>query len=216
MHATCAGLEQVAEQGHEQLHARQALAQTPGTPQTKEELVDSEYGSGQDTEPLRPSSSGAISHCTCEVLNAGLLDRPLQKLPRGQRLVISTVAFAHLHGKGCDRQLSVQGWRLLQSMAESSAQSAKHLHTIMYALALCASSLCIVAADRCTLQFTQAHHWPAIRAQFRVSALASMLDVIPSGLWLPMHPKGLMLRNRLHPPFRAPFQCPAHVLLRGL
>lgn len=58
MHATCAGLEQVAEQGHEQLHARQALAQTPGTPQTKEELVDSEYGSGQDTEPLKPSSSG--------------------------------------------------------------------------------------------------------------------------------------------------------------
>ena len=33
-------------------------AETSGEPETKEELVDSEYGGGQDTEPLRPSSAG--------------------------------------------------------------------------------------------------------------------------------------------------------------
>ena len=34
------------------------VAETSGEPETKEELVDSEYGGGQDTEPLRPSSTG--------------------------------------------------------------------------------------------------------------------------------------------------------------
>ena len=34
------------------------LAEMSGEPETKEELVDSEYGGGQDTEPLRLSSTG--------------------------------------------------------------------------------------------------------------------------------------------------------------
>ena len=36
-------------------------AEMSGEPETKEELVDSEYGGGQDTEPLRPSSTGDLS-----------------------------------------------------------------------------------------------------------------------------------------------------------
>ena len=53
-----AGLEEIAERGREQLEERELPAETSGEPETKEELVDSEYGGGQDTEPLRPSSSG--------------------------------------------------------------------------------------------------------------------------------------------------------------
>ena len=33
-------------------------ADTGGEPGTKEEVVDSEFGGGQDTEPLRPSTTG--------------------------------------------------------------------------------------------------------------------------------------------------------------
>lgn len=51
-------------------------------------------------------------------------------------------------------------------MAESSAWSANYLQTIMYGLALCALSLCIVAAHCCTLQSTR--EWPTIQAKFRV------------------------------------------------
>ena len=41
------------------------LAETPGDPGTKEELVETEYGGGQDTEPLRPSSAGTPSLPPC-------------------------------------------------------------------------------------------------------------------------------------------------------
>ena len=34
------------------------FAETAGDPETKEELVDSEHGGGQESEPLRPSSTG--------------------------------------------------------------------------------------------------------------------------------------------------------------
>lgn len=36
------------------------LAETRGDADTKEELVQSEYGGGQDTEPLRPSTTGSL------------------------------------------------------------------------------------------------------------------------------------------------------------
>jgi len=48
------GLEEVAQKGREQREDSQSSSDTPGDPSTKEELVDSEYGGGQDTEPLRP------------------------------------------------------------------------------------------------------------------------------------------------------------------
>ncbi len=53
-----AGLEEIAERGRDQLEEHQFPAETSGEPESKEELVDSEYGGGQDTEPLRPSSTG--------------------------------------------------------------------------------------------------------------------------------------------------------------
>ena len=56
-----AGLEEIAERGREQLEEHQSPAETSSEPETKEELVDSEYGGGQDTEPLRPSSTGKPS-----------------------------------------------------------------------------------------------------------------------------------------------------------
>jgi len=77
------GLEEVVKRGKQQLEDRQSLAepgsdaatkeegaQPPGDPNRKEELVDSEYGGGQDTEPLRPSSTGALSFFTIQI--AGL------------------------------------------------------------------------------------------------------------------------------------------------
>ncbi len=42
-------------------------AQPPAEPDRKEELVDSEYGGGQDTEPLRPSSTGALTLFTIQI-----------------------------------------------------------------------------------------------------------------------------------------------------
>ncbi len=52
------GLEEIAQKGREQREDSQSSSETPGDPSTKEELVESEYGGGQDTEPLRPSSTG--------------------------------------------------------------------------------------------------------------------------------------------------------------
>lgn len=38
----------------------------------KEDLVDSEYGGGQDTEPLRPSSTGTTLWCPIELAPGSL------------------------------------------------------------------------------------------------------------------------------------------------
>lgn len=67
-----AGLEEVAQRGMEQLEEHQSPAETSSEPETKEELVDSEYGGGQDTEPLRPSSTG-VTLCSPRALPPGSL-----------------------------------------------------------------------------------------------------------------------------------------------
>ena len=56
--ASIAGLEEIAERGREQLADHQKPADTGSAPDTKEDLVESEFGGGQDTEPLRPSTTG--------------------------------------------------------------------------------------------------------------------------------------------------------------
>ena len=57
------GLEEIARKGREQRKDSQSSSDTHSDPSTKEELVDSEYGGGQDTEPLRPSTTGIILYC---------------------------------------------------------------------------------------------------------------------------------------------------------
>lgn len=55
------GLQAIAEAGREKLREHQSPAEASdagGEPQAREELVESEYGGGQDTEPLRPASAG--------------------------------------------------------------------------------------------------------------------------------------------------------------
>ena len=58
MPASHAGLKEVAERGREQLADHQVPAETSGESESKEELVESDFGGGQDTEPLRPSTTG--------------------------------------------------------------------------------------------------------------------------------------------------------------
>ena len=58
MCASHAGLKEVAKRGREQLADHQVPAETGGGPGIKEELVESDFGGGQDTEPLRPSTTG--------------------------------------------------------------------------------------------------------------------------------------------------------------
>ena len=49
----------MAERGREQLEEHQSSAEPGKAAGEKEAIVDSEYGGGQDTEPLRPSTTGA-------------------------------------------------------------------------------------------------------------------------------------------------------------
>ena len=58
MFALHVGLEEIAERGREQLAEHQQPVKTGGESGTKEELVESDFGGGQDTEPLRPSTTG--------------------------------------------------------------------------------------------------------------------------------------------------------------
>ena len=60
MHAY-AGIEEVAERGRQQRVGQEKPAEPESAPGTKEEVLDSESGAGQDTEPLRPSSTGDCS-----------------------------------------------------------------------------------------------------------------------------------------------------------
>ncbi len=52
------GLEEIAQKGREQLADHNISAEPDSAAGETEELVDSEYGGGQDTEPLRPSTTG--------------------------------------------------------------------------------------------------------------------------------------------------------------
>ena len=52
------GLEEVAKRGREQRADHQSPAEPGSAPGAKEEVVDSEFGGGQDTEPLGPSKTG--------------------------------------------------------------------------------------------------------------------------------------------------------------
>ena len=55
---SCAGLEEIAQKGQEQLADHSMPADPDSAAEEKEELLDSKYGGGQDTEPLRPSTTG--------------------------------------------------------------------------------------------------------------------------------------------------------------
>ena len=57
-----AGLGAIAERGQDEPKEQQSPAEASSEPQTREELVDSEYGGGQDAEPLRPASAGDGSY----------------------------------------------------------------------------------------------------------------------------------------------------------
>ncbi len=56
-----AGIEEVAQKGRQQRVGLEEPAEPDSAPGTKEEVLDSEYGAGQDTEPLKPLSTGDCS-----------------------------------------------------------------------------------------------------------------------------------------------------------
>lgn len=53
-----AGIEEVAKRGRQQRAGQETPTEPDSASVTKEEVLESESGAGQDTEPLRPSSSG--------------------------------------------------------------------------------------------------------------------------------------------------------------
>lgn len=68
----CAGLEEIAQKGREQLADQNMPAEPDSATGEKEDLVDSEYGGGQDTEPLRPSSTGMTLWYSIELASTSL------------------------------------------------------------------------------------------------------------------------------------------------
>lgn len=53
-----AGIEEVAKKGRQQRAGQDTPAELDSATGTKEEVLESEFGGGQDTEPLRPSTTG--------------------------------------------------------------------------------------------------------------------------------------------------------------
>ena len=68
-----AGLEEVAKRGREQLADHQVPAETGGEAETKGDVLDSESGAGQDTEPLRPSTTGTPRLNSRFITRAGVI-----------------------------------------------------------------------------------------------------------------------------------------------